>query len=648
MDEKKMKRTLAGLFAAVSILASAHAEEAPVPQGFYDYQKGASFYKLETKERTNEYTHYSFNYPSVIQTNYPDNTVFLEFYEPRGRSKYPAVVFLGHIAGSMPQIEGELCRDFASNGITVILVQTAYQKNYSFSRNWFAEGSTGCATVDIIQLFRQIVVEGRRAIDWLETKHEVESSKIGAMGISLGGIAVPILGGVDKRVRAMAILLGGGDIGEIIWNGAATKTYKKCLMAEGIGSAEDLEDRLREIDPLTFAEKAKDRPILMINAHFDLGIPRSCTLKLWEALDKPRLIWLPAGHYISLFEIGYPKVKTFQFFYAELIDREKAKDIGLAYYPESPVYSFSINPDVLKPEKSAFDVEVDFGGGYKDAKMGAIAKNLFGSTYFGGGEAYWRAADDGRYHMDGLGGDIVYGSRLTENTHGFLKYSYETVDVRDVASWAPEDFKRHTGRTGTSILSFAWERNTLDDVLYPVDGSYYGASLGMASRAFGGNYNFIRATGEGRWYISTPLPRITFVFRGKGGWASEYGDSTDVPFFERFTLGGDDTIRGYKARSLGPRDENNLPLWGNVMLLGNIETRFQIYKWFNGVLFYDAGGNWEHLNRVRLPKDLQNSVGAGIRLRTKWTVIRFDYGYPLNSNEEGRKGRFHVNVGVPF
>jgi len=84
------------------------------------------------------------------------------------------------------------------------------------------------------------------------------------------------------------------------------------------------------------------------------------------------------------------------------------------------------------------------------------------------------------------------------------------------------------------------------------------------------------------------------------------------------------------------------------MVLGNIETRFPIYKWFNGAIFYDVGGNWEHLNDVKIPKDLQNSVGAGIRFRAKWFVARLDYGYPLNKNKEKREGRFHFGAGVPF
>ena len=642
-----MKKLLVVFMLAAS--SSAFAQSGAMdPSAFYDYAKSAPVCSLEIKESTREYTHFSFSYPSCFPTCYPDNAVYMDFYEPKGEGKYPAVIFLSHIAGGIPEIEGEFCRDLASSGIGVLLVQTAYQKNYSFGRKWLAENLKKNGEDAIVQLFRQIVIEARRGIDWIETRPRVDREKIGAMGISLGGIAVPVLAGVDERVKSMVILLGGGGMGDIIWNGFATKLFKERLEEEGITSAQELEKKVWMIDPVNFADKLKGRPVMMINAHFDTSIPHANTIELWKALGKPQLIWIPTGHFVSFFEMGYVKMKTFQFFYAEFIDRDKAKDIGLAYYPDVPIESFRIYTRAMLPRKIAFNMDGDFGGGHKDGTMGIVVKNLFGGDYLGGSEILAHESKDGRYKMDGFGGDLIFGKKLTENTHGFMKYTYETAKVYNVAEWAPEDFKRHTGRSGVSTLTFTLERNTLDDSLYPVDGSYYRGCFDVSSKAFGGDYNFIRAVGEGRWYISTPYPKITLVLRGKGGWEGEYGDSSDVPFFERFTLGGDDSVRGYKSRSLGPRDENNLPLWGNVMLLGNIETRFPIYKWFNGAIFYDVGGNWEHINKVKLPKDLQNSVGAGIRVRTKWFVMRCDYAYPLNKNEEERVGRFHVAAGLPF
>lgn len=626
------------------------SDEEPLdPFEFFDYEKTVPQYTLETREKTNEYEHYSFSYPSAVRTDYPDKRVFFDFYEPRGCESYPVVIFLPHISGGVPQIEGEFCRDLASNGIAALLVQPAYQKDYdAVCQGWLVDKLKENGADELVLMLRQIVIEARRAIDWLETQPKVEKDKIGLMGISLGGIMVPVVSGVDDRIKATAIMLGGGEIGDIIWSSFTTRLYKKRLRQEGIESPRDLERRMWMLDPLTFAFRAKDKPTLMINAHLDTSVPRADTLKLWRALNRPKLIWLPTGHFTSLFEVGYAKIKTFQHFYAELVDREKAKKMALDYTPGSPISTFCIKQEKFVGDNLRVSLSGRIGGGYQEGEGGLIVKDLFGDAYFGGTRALGRKWEDGRYHMYGVGGELLFGRRLTENTNGYLTYSYESVNTYDVESWAPADFKRHIGRKSVAALSFNWERNTLDDSLYPIDGSYTGLSFETASKALGGDYDLLKATAEGRWYITTPYPKITFAFRAKGGWTGEFGDTADVPFYERFYLGGSDDIRGYKSRSIGPKDDNNLPLWGDIILLGNAEVRFPIFKGLNGAAFYDVGDVWKNFGDVKLPKDLQNSVGAGLRYRTKWTILRFDYAYPLNRNEDGRKGKLHWGIGMPF
>lgn len=632
------------------------SEEKPIdPFEFYSYEKKIPEYKMETKEKTREYEHYSFSYPSVVETDYPDNRVFLDFYEPKGLDKYPAVIFISHTTGSISQIEGEFCRDLAANGIAALLVQTSSQKNFSFSRRWFVEKLKERGADELIGLLRQLVIETRRGIDWLESQPKVKKDKIGVMGISLGGILVPVVAGVDDRVNCMAIVLGGGDMGEILWNSAMTGFFKKRLMNEGIKSAQELERKMWMFDPLTFCFKAKKKPVIMINAHFDINVPRSSTLKLWRALDKPQLTWLPSVHATSLFEIGYAKIKTFQYFYAQLVDKKKAEEMGLDYTPGSPLSAFRIKPAQALGNKLKISVSGNWSGlgvgddnlETKSLKLGIFAKDLFNKGYFGGSEVFGRQERDDRYRLGGLGGALLFGCRLTETSNVFLKYSYEGVNVYRVDSSAPTEIQRHIGTKGVSAASFTYERSTYDDNLYPIDGSYRNVTVDLASSVLGGEFNFVRTTGEATWYITTPYPKITFVFRVKGGWAGEYAGSADVPFYERFYAGSSDTVRGYKMRFIGPKDSRDLPLGGNVLGLGNAEVRFPLFMGLNGALFYDVGSVWGKIGDIKLPGDLKSSVGAGLRYRTKWTVLRFDYGYPLNRNP-GETGRFHFGLGVPF
>ncbi|KPK38316.1 MAG: hypothetical protein AMJ78_10215 [Omnitrophica WOR_2 bacterium SM23_29] len=536
----------------------------------------------------------------------------------------------------------------ASNGIAALLVQTAFQKNYRFSRTWVKKELERKGTDELVQLLRQLVIEARRGIDWLEALPKIEKDRIGVIGISLGGLVAPVVAGVDDRVKSMVIILGGGDIGEVVWNSQSTKLYKKRLMEEGVKSAWDLERRWWMLDPLTFAFKAKTKSSLMINAHFDIDIPKASTLKLWRALEQPKITWLPTGHYTSIFTIGYTKIKTFQHFYANLVDREKARKLGVDYTPGTPFERFRLGFEEIFGPKTKLDISGRFSEGVKRLKFGVIIKDLFNTPYFGGSEIFGRKEKDERYNLKGVGSAMLLGRQLSEHTRGYLKYSYEGVKVYDVQLFAPSDFHRQIGRKALSIFSLNLERNTFDDSLYPIDGSYRALFAEVASKWLGGDFNFTRAIAETSWYITTGFPKITFVFRIKGGWIGEFGGSGDVPFFERFYVGGSSTVRGYRSRLIGPKDSRGLPLWGEIMAIANAEARFPIYKRLNGAVFFDTGSAWDKFSAVDLSSDFKSSIGAGLRYRTKWAVLRVDYGYPLDRDPGDPHGKFHFALGLPF
>ena len=58
------------------------------------------------------------------------------------------------------------------------------------------------------------------------------------------------------------------------------------------------------------------------------------------------------------------------------------------------------------------------------------------------------------------------------------------------------------------------------------------------------------------------------------GYGDSYGDTSKLPFFENFFSGGPGSVRGYAARSIGPRDSFGDPLGGNAMYAGNLELLF--------------------------------------------------------------------------
>lgn len=184
-------------------------------------------------------------------------------------------------------------------------------------------------------------------------------------------------------------------------------------------------------------------------------------------------------------------------------------------------------------------------------------------------------------------------------------------------------------------------------------------------------------------------PHASLNSRFNGGLIVSYGNSDVAPYFQQFYVGGSNSIRAFKLRSLGPgsyADTLNLdnPNFffdqaGDIKLEFNTELRFDIYKWFKGALFVDAGNVWllrEDPDRVGGKIAADNflnafavGTGFGLRLDFNYFVIRTDFSlplidprysdsrkYPLSDFQFGfgrdswfrRNSIFHLAIGYPF
>ena len=69
-------------------------------------------------------------------------------------------------------------------------------------------------------------------------------------------------------------------------------------------------------------------------------------------------------------------------------------------------------------------------------------------------------------------------------------------------------------------------------------------------------------------YILLPYDLILTLAGSTGVTSIIYGDSSEVPLFDRFFIGGSRSVRGFGNRQIGPHDYNNEPLGGNTMAYG--------------------------------------------------------------------------------
>ncbi len=188
---------------------------------------------------------------------------------------------------------------------------------------------------------------------------------------------------------------------------------------------------------------------------------------------------------------------------------------------------------------------------------------------------------------------------------------------------------------------YVWRR--LDDVILPTRGlsmSLQGGA-GYAFNDFASNGPFARLYGRFTGYH--PLPAGFFgQARIELGDVVRRDDAIQVPEALLFRPGGENSVRGYDYRSLGPVVDGAV-VGGTVMFTGSVEIARPLSEnlpafWW--AVFVDAGRAAFQWN------DLRPAVGAGVGLRWRSPVgpLAIDVAY----GDEVNAWRTHLSVGVVF
>jgi len=259
---------------------------------------------------------------------------------------------------------------------------------------------------------------------------------------------------------------------------------------------------------------------------------------------------------------------------------------------------------------------------------------IFDSPYSVGGELYqtlWRRED---WDEQRLGYGVRVGRRLGEDLYGSLALRDELVDAQDIRSDAPQLVFDFEGENRVVSLTLDLRLNRLNDFLNPT-GGYLLEVNGEHAGLWGDiEFNKIRLNGDYYFEVYEDEAERLHVVRLKGqlGWASEYGDTRDIPVYERFYGGGAGSLRGFRYRGVGPM-ENGDPIGGKAMWLAGAEYQFPVFgDNFRGVAFLDTGSVALDWGDPRIT-DVRVSVGFGIRVVIPFLSttrpLAIDFGIPL-------------------
>jgi outer membrane protein assembly complex protein YaeT len=265
------------------------------------------------------------------------------------------------------------------------------------------------------------------------------------------------------------------------------------------------------------------------------------------------------------------------------------------------------------------------------------------------------------YHADGgaSGGrePVHYEVRLGY-VNEFLRYGITAESLDNLALRQERislGLNPDTGRSSGTLaaIDFSVNRIAVDDALNPRRGTIVALQLEQAARALHGSYNFRAVVADGRGYI--PLGRsVVWANRARIG-ALFARHIADMPFSERYFLGGSNSVRGWGRYEISPLNRDGLPVGGRSLLELSTEMRFPILGKFTGVAFLDAGSVQPGPAEFAL-SSLRYAAGPGIRYLTPIGPIRADVGVQLNpvpglvinGVEQKRQWRIHFSIGQAF
>ncbi|XOZ34784.1 autotransporter assembly complex protein TamA [Halomonadaceae bacterium KBTZ08] len=146
----------------------------------------------------------------------------------------------------------------------------------------------------------------------------------------------------------------------------------------------------------------------------------------------------------------------------------------------------------------------------------------------------------------------------------------------------------------------------------------------------------IHLSGEARGLVTLGNGGHRFLGRVRAGGVGT-NDFDQVPPFLRFFAGGDQSVRGYGYRTLGPTNEEGKNVGGRFLLTGSIEYQYPLSSSWRLATFVDEGNAFDDLN-----DPLKTGVGVGVRWVSPVGPIRLDIARGL---DEPENFRLHFSMG---
>ncbi len=214
------------------------------------------------------------------------------------------------------------------------------------------------------------------------------------------------------------------------------------------------------------------------------------------------------------------------------------------------------------------------------------------------------------------------------------------------------DYGEHPYDRSVRSITFFLSRDTRDyltSIYDPVSGSMNTLSYEHAGGLLRADSEFQRYTFDTSWFRGTWRNHV-FAAHARAGYLNSRTSDEYFLRWERFYLGGIDTVRGYEDHSIYPPLPPGViySYGGNKVFFANFEYRIPFGSQLTGSAFFDIGQVWdEYQPNIFKDVNLRKGAGVGIRFNLLGMLARAEWGYGFD-RDDGAKGKLHFTIGPGF
>jgi hypothetical protein len=310
-----------------------------------------SFDKWQILEENDEFSAYIARFPSAFRSNSVENDIVqLHLQLPADVDKPPIVLILHYWGAPSLKVERSLALELNQRGIGAAIMTLPYHLTRT------PKGAVSGALAiqpdpeKLKATMTQSVMDVRRSLDFIQSRNEC-GRIVGIYGTSLGAIVSSLAYAVDDRLGNAAFLLGGIELGKLVWKSSLLVTVKDELRAKGFNE-QRLSKALESVEPSQYFKADKVGKSFIIRAKYDTVVPSECSDALIRALPESKVLTIDSGHYGGVF-IQEKLLREVANFFENVV-------AGKDYVPPSKIVSPTVRVGVTFEMPSRFEIAAGF------------------------------------------------------------------------------------------------------------------------------------------------------------------------------------------------------------------------------------------------------------------------------------------------